>query len=102
MCITSAMKGLAPTVKANLAAILNNTWDDVYGGQITSLGLVSSTNINSNYVQLPTDTWSMKNFTVHDYENLVTKLFTGDLTVSAEIEKEPSVAIKFNTYGNIK
>ncbi|MCR5219316.1 BMP family ABC transporter substrate-binding protein [Treponema sp.] len=102
MCVTSAMKGLAATVKSNLAAIVDGTWDDVYGGQINSLGLVSSTNLDLNYVQLPTDTWSMKNFSVDEYKALVAKLCTGELKVSADTDKAPAVAVKFNTYANIK
>lgn len=102
MCITSAMKGLGATVKANLAAVIDGSWDNVYGGQINSLGLVSATELDLNYVQLPTDTWSMKNFTIEDYKALVAKLYSGELTVSADIEKAPQVSVKFNSYPNIK
>ena len=50
MTVTSAMKGLTPTVKTVLAAISADKWAD-FGGKIETLGLVSETP-EDNYVQL--------------------------------------------------
>lgn len=101
MCVTSAMKGLGATVKSVLEAIQNGNWSE-YSGKISSLGLVSATDMEANYVQLPTDTWTMKNFTVDDYKALVAKLYNGEITVSSVTDKDPEVSITFNKYPNIK
>ena len=101
MCVTSAMKGLGATVRAVLAAIQEGNWTQ-YSGKISSLGLVSATDMEANYVQLPTDTWTMKNFTVDDYKALVAKLYNGEITVSNVTDKDPEVTITFNKYPNIK
>lgn len=101
MCVTSAMKGLGATVRAVLAAIQNDKWSD-YSGKISSLGLVSATDIAANYVQLPTDTWTMKNFTVDNYKALVADLYNGNIKVSNATDKDPEVSVAFKKYPNIK
>ena len=101
MCITSAMKGLGATVKATLKAILNDNWS-AYAGRITSLGLVSGTQVETNYVQLPVDTWSMKNFTLDDYKTLVSDIFEGKVSVYDKINEPPKVTVTLNMYPNIK
>ena len=102
MTVTSAMKGLAPTVKDTLADIIeNNNWAN-YAGQIVTLGLISA-DPEVNYVQIPMDTtqWSDA-FTQEDYKALVAAMFDGTLTVSNDIENMPATAITVNTYDNIK
>ena len=101
MCVTSAMKGLGATVKAVLEAIQGGNWAQ-YSGKISSLGLVSATDIDANYVQLPVDTWTMKNFSVDDYKALVADLYNGKIKVSNVTDTAPDVAVKFNQYPNIK
>ena len=101
MCVTSAMKGLGATVKAVLKSIMDNTWSQ-YSGKISSLGLVSATDLDANFVQLPTDTWVMKNFTVDDYKALVADVFNGKVAVSNSTDSEPSCTLTLNTYPNIK
>ncbi len=101
MCVTSAMKGLGATVRACLAAIENGKWSD-YSGKVEALGLVSGTNPELNYVQLPTDTWSMKNFTIADYNKLVADIYSGNIKVDNSIDKDPAVSVTFNKYPNIK
>ena len=83
--VTSAMKGLAPTVKTALDAIKDGNWESDYAGKIDNLGLVSE-NPEDNYVQLPMDTtqWD-DNFTVDDYKDLVSKLYNGEITVSLSL-----------------
>lgn len=102
MCVTSAMKGLGATVRSNLSAILNGTWGSEYSGKISSLGLVSATDVESNFVQLPTATWSMKNFTVENYKALVADVFNGKISISSSIDSVPSVNVTLNQYPNIK
>ncbi len=100
MCVTSAMKGLAPTVNTILKAIKDGNWKNYYG-TVSNLGMVSGTDASLNYVQLPTDTWSMKNFTKADYATLVGKIFDGTITISDAIDEMPETTIKVNTQANI-
>ena len=100
--VTSAMKGLAPTVKTALDAIKDGSWESDYAGKIDNLGLVSE-NPEDNYVQLPMDTtqWD-DNFTADDYKDLVSKLYNGEITVSNDITALPETEIAVNDYGSIK
>ena len=104
MTITSAMKGLQPTVKLLLNAIADGKWDD-YKGKIVNLGLVSGTDPEANYVQIPYDTtlWDA-DYTQEDYKALVKAMFDGTVTVSADVTKEPTVGSRttVNYLGNIK
>ena len=56
--ITSAMKGLYNATYEALDTYFTGNWDTI-GGTLSSLSLT-----DGDYVGLPTDTWSMKNFTV--------------------------------------
>lgn len=100
LCITSAMKGLAPTVNTILTDIFAGKWEN-YAGKINKLGMVSGTDASLNYVQLPTDTWSMTNFTKADYATLVGKIFDGTITISDAIDKMPTTTIKVTKQDNI-
>ncbi len=100
LCITSAMKGLAPTVNTILTDIFAGKWEN-YAGKINKLGMVSGTDASLNYVQLPTDTWSMKNFTKEDYATLVKKIFDGTITISDATDKMPTTTITVTTQANI-
>ena len=104
MTVTSAMKGLAPTVKTILGElILNDNWAQ-YAGQINTLGLVSGTDVEANYVQIPYEStqWS-DTFTKDDYAALVAAMFDGTITVSNDTETEPTVqTITVDYQGNIK
>ena len=101
LTVTSAMKGLAPTVKDALQAIKDDKWSD-YAGKIDNLGLVSE-NPEENFVQLPMETtqWD-DNFTVDDYKELVKKLYEGEIAVSSDITALPKTEIKVEDYGSIK
>ncbi|MDO5346357.1 MAG: BMP family ABC transporter substrate-binding protein [Lachnospiraceae bacterium] len=102
MTVTSAMKGLAPTVQTLLSAIyLDDTWAD-YVGKIDNLGLVSD-NVEENYVQLPLEStqWA-DGFTQDDYKALVAAMLAGDVAVDNSIEAMPEAAITVNDLGNIK
>ena len=101
MCITSAMKGIKQTVIAKLEDLYkNNIWEQ----GINYLGLVSSENPELNYVQLPIDTWRMKNFTVEDYRSLVADIMNGDKVVSSDIDNPPTLSeyTQINYEGSIK
>ena len=100
MTVTSAMKGLAPTVKTVLAAISADKWAD-FGGKMESLGLVSE-NPEDNYVQIPMEStqWS-DDFTKDDYKTLVAAMYKGDVKVDNSTEAMPKTEIKVETFGNI-
>ena len=100
--VTSAMKGLAPTVNTLLTETILNGNFAQYGGTIQTLGLVSA-EPTENYVQIPFDTtlWA-DGFTQDDYKALVAKMFDGTIVVSNAIDAMPAVTIVVNDLGNIK
>ena len=101
LTVTSAMKGLAPTVKNVLQAISEDKWED-YAGKIDNLGLISE-NPEDNYVQLPMETTQWDDaFTVDDYKELVKKLYDGEIEVSSDITAFPETEIAVEDYGSIK
>ena len=83
--ITSAMKGLYAATYNALDTYFNGQWDTI-GGTLSSLSLT-----DGDYVGLPTDTWSMKNFTVDDYNALVEKIKSGEVSISDSIDDYPAV-----------
>lgn len=101
LTITSAMKGLAPTINDVLDAIKADNWKD-YAGKIDNLGLVSE-NPEDNFVQLPVETtqWS-DDFTEDDYKDLVKRMYDGELTISGDITALSETEIKVEDYGSIK
>ena len=101
ICITSAMKGIKQTVIAKLEDLYkNNIWEE----GINYLGLVSSENPELNYVQLPINTWRMKNFSIEDYKSLLKDIMDGVKTVSPSIDHEPTLSeyTQINYEGSIK
>ena len=81
MTVTSAMKGLAATVKTVLASVVDGTFA---GGKIDTLGLVSDVPAE-NYVQIAGSTQFCDTFTQADYEALVKAMHAGTITVSNDI-----------------
>ena len=99
LTVTSAMKGLAPTVKAQLAAVKDGTFA---GGKVENLGLVGE-DPDANFVQIAPSTQFADGFTQDDYKALVAKMFAGEITVSSAIDAEPAVtAVTVDYQGNIK
>lgn len=101
MTVTSAMKGLAATVRATLAAVVTGSFA---GGKIDTLGLVSD-NPGDNYVQIAPSTQFNDNFTAEDYQALVAAMHAGTITVSNDIAKNAAdfaTVITVVDQGNIK
>ena len=102
MTVTSAMKGLAPTVKTMLAAVQAGQFE---GGKVENLGLVSE-NPDDNYVQLPSaSTQFAEGFTAEDYAALVAAMFKGEITVSNDITvsaADLATVVTVNDLGNLK
>ena len=102
LTVTSAMKGLAPTVKTVLSAIvLEDNWA-AYAGKIEALGLVSA-DPEANYVQIPMEStqWS-ESFTQDDYKALVASMFDGTVVVSDDISVFPTTEVTVEQYADIK
>lgn len=77
--ITSAVKGLAASVERVLGQIYDGKWDTELGGKTQNLGAAE------NATGLPTDTWSMKNFTVDQYKALLAKIANGEIVPKADV-----------------
>ena len=77
--VTSAMKGLADSVQWALEKVYGDTFSEI-GGQVTSLG------VEEGAVGLPTDTWSLANFSVEDYNALYEKVKNGEVKVDNNYE----------------
>jgi len=103
MTITSAMKGLAATVKATLTELADGNWAN-YGGKVDTLGLVSATDVEANFVQLPIATTQFGDaFTKDDYVSIVGQIFNGTIEISNAIDVEPTCNhVKVDWQGNIK
>ena len=103
MTVTSAMKGLKATVNTLLTElVLNDNWS-AYGGQVMTLGLVSGTDVEANYTQIPFDTtqWS-DSFTKDDYVALVGRIFSGEISIDGSQDEFVPSTITLNRYDNIK
>ncbi|MBQ8159840.1 MAG: BMP family ABC transporter substrate-binding protein [Clostridia bacterium] len=97
--VTSAMKGLAATVNAELNALKDGSF---VGGKVENLGLVGE-DPDANFVQIAPSTQYADGFTAEDYAALVAKMFNGEITVSNDITAEPAVtAVAVDYQGNIK
>ena len=80
--ITSAMKGLADATVWAITKHYNGEWADI-GGLATSLGAAD------NAVCLPTETWSLENWTVAEYEALYADIVAGNVEISSELVEFP-------------
>ena len=92
LTLTSAMKGLYASTQATLKLIVeDNSWDTV-AGKIDNLGLVSGTDMDANYVGIPTGNgteWS-DSFTFEDYKALVNDIYTGKIVVNNDTTISPA------------
>ena len=80
--ITSAMKGLADATKWALAKHYDGKWTEI-GNNCTSLGA------KDNAVGLPTATWSLKNWTVEDYNQLFAEIVAGKVVIDSALVLHP-------------
>ena len=80
--ITSAMKGLSDAAQWAIAKHYDGKWSEV-GNTLTSLGA------KDNAVGLPTATWSLKNWTVADYEALFAEIVAGSVAISDALVLAP-------------
>ena len=78
--ITSAMKDLPGAVNTMLSKFYA---DGIFGGAVT-LGAADGAN------KLPTDTWSLQNWTVDDYNALLEQIKAGEVQISNEEVPDPT------------
>ncbi len=76
--VTSALKGLTEATTWAIGKFYNDEWADI-GGVNTVRG------INDDSVGLPTATWSLENFSVDEYNTLVSSLKDGTLKVDNSV-----------------
>lgn len=106
LTVTSAMKGLYASTQATLKLIVeDNAWDTV-AGKIGNLGLVSGTDVESNFVGIPMEgtEWS-DSFTKADYTALVNDIYTGKIVISNDTTVSVDTfagALAVKDLGNIK
>ena len=105
--LTSAMKGLYASTQYALKTIVE---DDAWGtiaGTFSTLGIISGTDMDSNFVGIPTESgteWS-SSFTLEDYKALVNDIYTGKIVVSVDTTKKPednAKVLTVNYLGKIK
>ena len=84
--VTSALKGLTASVEWALAKVYDGSFAEIAGTNSANLGA------ENDAVGLPTETWSLKNWSVADYEALLGKIKNGELTVDNAILEDNAIA----------
>ena len=82
--ITSAMKGLASSVQKVLGQFYADKWDAELKNAAQNLGA------SDDATGLPTATWSLKNFTVEQYNELYGKIKSGALVPKDQVPEDVS------------
>jgi len=106
--VTSAMKGLYASAYDALDQIVNGGKWDSLKGQIVNLGLVSGTDLDANFVGIPTGegTQFSDSFTLDDLTTLVGKMYAGEFSVDPSTATAPadfvSGTVTLEDFGNIK
>lgn len=78
--ITSAMKGLAKAVEDIVADFYAGKWDEKLADVCQNMGA------STDAVGLPTATWSLKNFTVEQYNKLFADIKAGTVKIANDSE----------------
>ena len=90
LIITSAMKGLQNVTESVLEGLNKGEWA-TYGGKVSNFGL-----LEGEYVGLPTETWSLQNVTVDEYNAVKEQIKSGEIVVDNGTEAMPEVTITVN------
>ena len=97
--ITSAMKGLSAAVETALSDIEAGAWSDIAASN-GNFGLE-----DGDYIGLPTadDSWNFESFTKDEYEEVKTKIASGEISVdnSSDDATKPTVS-EFTTVNYIQ
>ena len=76
--VTSALKGLASATEWAISKFYAGEWETI-GNVANNLG------VNDNAVGLPTDTWSLENWTVDEYNALLASIAQGTLVIDNSV-----------------
>ena len=82
--ITSALKGIGEAAYQALTAAFDGSWDSFRGEGGITMGAAQ------NAVGLPTATWSLKNWSVAEYEEMFAKIVSGELVIDNDYTKVAS------------
>ncbi len=91
--ITSAVKGLSTSVQIVLNQFYSGKWDSELAAKTQKLGAAEDS------TGLPTDTWSMKNFTIEQYKALFEKIKKGEIVPNSETPENANNADWLNKAG---
>ena len=80
--ITSAVKGLSASVEQVLGQYYDGKWDTELKNVAQNLGAAD------NATGLPEDTWSLKNFTVDQYKEVLAKIASGEITPKDDVPEQ--------------
>ena len=84
--ITSALKGIGEAAQLALEAAMNGKWDEFRGDGSKVLGAVEGA------VGLPTATWSLKNWSVDEYNKMFEDIKSGALPIDNDFSNLASTA----------
>ena len=76
--ITSALKGVGEAAAWAIGKSYDGSWASIAGANSSNLGAADGA------TGLPTATWSLKNFTVDEYNKLFEKVVSGELVIDAD------------------
>ena len=88
--VTSAMKGLSHAAQFAIGKSYSGAWADI-GGKATTLGA------KDDAVGLPTASWSLKNFSVDQYNALFAKVKAGTVKIDSQYPQDIATA----TFSNV-
>ena len=83
--VTSALKGIGAAASWAIAKAYDGSWNEI-GNQNISLGAAD------NATGLPTETWSMKNYSVDQYKAQLADVVAGKITVDDQVLEMGAVA----------
>ncbi len=84
--ITSALKGIGEAAKLALTAVFDGSWESFRNGGAVTLGAAQ------NAVGLPTATWSLKNWSVEQYNEMFKKIVSGEIAIDNNPDNLASTA----------
>ena len=84
--ITSAVKGLAPSVQKVLTEWMNGEWDAKLANKESKLGAADDS------TGIPTATWRFNTYTVAEYEALFADVVAGNVTIKNDVSADMSGA----------
>lgn len=89
--ITSALKGVGAAASWAIGKSYDGTWGEISGSNSANLGAAEGA------TGLPTATWSLKNYTVAEYEQQLKDVIAGNIAVASDaLENDAITGINFS------